>query len=163
MATKFLVWAENASATSGGKLIGTEDLLTDEQRLNGFSIGQPASSQRVNSLLRSSSLVTAAFMQAFLPDSELDLTSSLHTTADSIYSQFANDITNVSCTEEALHITRRNGTLDSVSLSPILDTYTTYGATRDGNGNNIAATYATKLELSQAIEDAIGAVLNTEV
>ena len=88
MATKFKVWIDNPS--QGTNIQSYADFVSDTQRLAGFSAGTVASSIRVNSVLRQANLVAVAFMDAILPNSELDLTSSPTSVRDEIKAVFSN-------------------------------------------------------------------------
>lgn len=98
MATKFKVWIDNP--TQGTNVQSYSDFVSDTQRSSGFSVGNVASSIRVNSALRQANLVTAALMDALLPNSELDLTSSVADLTDEISDVIDNfatkqDVTNI--------------------------------------------------------------------
>ncbi len=99
MATKFKVWIDNP--TEGTNIQSYADFASDAQRAAGFSAGNAASSIRVNSALRQANLVTAGLMQAVLPNSDLDLTSTVDEVSSEINSVFDNlassqDISNLS-------------------------------------------------------------------
>lgn len=99
MATKFKVWIDNPA--EGTNIQSYDDFASDTQRSAGFSVGNVASSIRVNSALRQANLVTAGLMQAILPNSSLDLTSTIDEVSDEIGDVFDNfasaqDISNLS-------------------------------------------------------------------
>lgn len=64
MASNFQVWIDSATDDN---TLSAADLSSDSQRTNGFAPSQPASSKRVNSMLRQSSLVSAALMDIVDP------------------------------------------------------------------------------------------------
>ena len=61
MATKLNVWIETPQS---GKNVQAQDVFAaDDQRIDGFQAGKPASSMRVNSMLRQSSILTVGFAE----------------------------------------------------------------------------------------------------
>lgn len=88
MATKFKVWIDNPA--EGTNVQSYSDFVSDTQRSVGFSVGNVASSIRVNSALRQANLVTAALMDVLLPNSSLDLTSSVNEVSEEISEVFDN-------------------------------------------------------------------------
>lgn len=84
MATKFSVWIDNPSTATDGNMQSYTDFAADSQRKAGFAAGTPASSVRVNTALRSATLITTGFMKAFLDDSTLDATSTVAQVASAI-------------------------------------------------------------------------------
>ena len=75
MATRFSVWVD--SPVTGTNIQSYIDFANDAQRKSGFSAGTPASSIRVNTALRETTLFTTGFMKAFFDDSTLDATSTV--------------------------------------------------------------------------------------
>lgn len=73
MASNFQVWIDSATDDN---TMSSADLSSDSQRANGFQPSQPASSKRVNSMLRQSSLVSAALMDIIDPTGTTTLRSS---------------------------------------------------------------------------------------
>lgn len=70
MATRFSVWID--SPVTGTNIQSYSDFANDTQRKSGFSAGTPASSLRVNTALRETTLFTTGFMKAFFDTSTLD-------------------------------------------------------------------------------------------
>ena len=98
MATKFKVWIDNPA--EGTNIQSYDDFASDSQRSVGFSVGNVASSIRVNSALRQSNLVAVALMNTLLPNSDLDLTSTVNEVSDELKGVFggfasSQDITNL--------------------------------------------------------------------
>lgn len=61
MATKLNVWIDTPHS---GKNVQAQDVFAvDDQRIDGFQAGKPASSIRVNSMLRQSSILTVGFAE----------------------------------------------------------------------------------------------------
>lgn len=77
MATKFKVWIDTPNTESGGNVLDYATYSSDTQRQNGFQSGQVASSVRVNTALRSATLVVAALMSALDSDGVYDASSGL--------------------------------------------------------------------------------------
>ena len=75
MATRFSVWIDNP--ISGTNVQSFTAFSNDEQRKAGFTANTPASSIRVNTALRESTLFATGFMKAFFDDSTLDATSTV--------------------------------------------------------------------------------------
>lgn len=73
MASNFQVWIDSATDDN---TMSSSELSSDTQRINGFQPSQPASSKRVNSMLRQSSLVNAALMDIIDPSGTTTLRSS---------------------------------------------------------------------------------------
>lgn len=70
MATRFSVWID--SPVIGTNIQSYGDFANDTQRKSGFSARTPASSLRVNTALRETTLFTTGFMKAFFDTSTLD-------------------------------------------------------------------------------------------
>lgn len=75
MATRFSVWID--SPVIGTNIQSYGDFANDTQRKSGFSAGTPASSIRVNTALRETTLFTTGFMKAFFDTSTLDPSSTV--------------------------------------------------------------------------------------
>lgn len=75
MATRFSVWIDNP--VTGTNIQSYSNFANDAQRKSGFSAGTPASSLRVNTALRETTLFTTGFMKAFFDNSTLDATSTV--------------------------------------------------------------------------------------
>lgn len=75
MATRFSVWIDNP--VTGTNIQSYSNFANDAQRKSGFSAGTPASSIRVNTALRETTLFTAGFMKAFFDTSTLDPSSTV--------------------------------------------------------------------------------------
>ena len=75
MATRFSVWVD--TPISGTNVQSFTAFANDEQRKAGFTANTPASSIRVNTALRESTLFATGFMKAFFDDSTLDATSTV--------------------------------------------------------------------------------------
>lgn len=75
MATRFSVWID--TPISGTNVQSFTAFSNDEQRKAGFTANTPASSIRVNTALRESTLFATGFMKAFFDDSTLDATSTV--------------------------------------------------------------------------------------
>ena len=75
MATRFSVWID--SPVTGTNIQSYSNFANDAQRKSGFSAGTPASSIRVNTALRETTLFTTGFMKAFLDTSTLDPSSTV--------------------------------------------------------------------------------------
>ena len=75
MATRFSVWID--TPISGTNVQSFTAFSNDEQRKAGFTPQTPASSIRVNTALRESTLFATGFMKAFFDDSTLDATSTV--------------------------------------------------------------------------------------
>lgn len=69
MATKFKVWIDSPTSSN---VMGESAYQNDTQRVSGFVSGTAASSIRVNTALRSATLITSAIMQAIAPTSTFD-------------------------------------------------------------------------------------------
>lgn len=159
MATKFQVWVDNPTDAN---TLSSTDLANDPQKGTGFVSGTAASSSRVNTMLRQNSLVVAALMDSIAPTSDADLRSTTNVVKalfDAYFGSFFiaavyNQSTN------AIDFTLKSGTKASTSLANLLK-QTMDKAKADKNGNDIATTYATKTELTQAIANAVTNVLNT--
>ena len=98
MATKFKVWID--SPIEGTNIQSYSDFSSDSQRTSGFSVGfsvgNVASSIRVNSALRQANLVSVALMSAMLPNSSLDLTSKVDALVSEINNYFSQYATTTS-------------------------------------------------------------------
>lgn len=70
MATRFSVWIDNP--VTGTNIQSYSNFANDAQRKSGFTAGTPASSIRVNTALRETTLFTTGFMKAFFDTSTLD-------------------------------------------------------------------------------------------
>ena len=75
MATRFSVWID--TPISGTNVQSFTTFANDEQRKAGFTANTPASSIRVNTALRESTLFATGFMKAFFDNSTLDATSTV--------------------------------------------------------------------------------------
>ena len=75
MATRFSVWIDNP--VTGTNIQSYSNFANDSQRKSGFSAGTPASSIRVNTALRETTLFTTGFMKAFFDTSTLDPSSTV--------------------------------------------------------------------------------------
>ena len=75
MATRFSVWID--TPISGTNVQSFTTFSNDEQRKAGFTANTPASSIRVNTALRESTLFATGFMKAFFDNSTLDATSTV--------------------------------------------------------------------------------------
>ena len=75
MATRFSVWID--TPISGTNVQSFTAFANDEQRKAGFTANTPASSIRVNTALRESTLFATGFMKAFFDNSTLDATSTV--------------------------------------------------------------------------------------
>ena len=75
MATRFSVWIDNP--VTGTNIQSYSNFANDAQRKSGFSAGTPASSIRVNTALRETTLFTPGFMKAFFDTSTLDPSSTV--------------------------------------------------------------------------------------
>ena len=75
MATRFSVWIDNP--VTGTNIQSYSNFANDAQRKSGFTAGTPASSIRVNTALRETTLFATGFMKAFFDDSALDATSTV--------------------------------------------------------------------------------------
>ena len=75
MATRFSVWID--TPISGTNVQSFTAFANDEQRKAGFTSNTPASSIRVNTALRESTLFATGFMKAFFDNSTLDATSTV--------------------------------------------------------------------------------------
>lgn len=75
MATRFSVWID--TPISGTNVQSFTAFSNDEQRKAGFTANTPASSIRVNTALRESTLFATGFMKAFFDNSTLDATSTV--------------------------------------------------------------------------------------
>ena len=75
MATRFSVWIDNP--VTGTNIQSYSNFANDAQRKSGFSAGTPASSIRVNTALRETTLFTTGFMKAFFDASTLDPSSTV--------------------------------------------------------------------------------------
>ena len=75
MATRFSVWID--TPISGTNVQSFTAFSNDEQRKAGFTASTPASSIRVNTALRESTLFATGFMKAFFDNSTLDATSTV--------------------------------------------------------------------------------------
>ena len=75
MATRFSVWID--TPISGTNVQSFTAFSNDEQRKAGFAANTPASSIRVNTALRESTLFATGFMKAFFDNSTLDATSTV--------------------------------------------------------------------------------------
>ena len=88
MATRFSVWIDNPQTGSGGNIQDYSTYASDTQRANGFQPGVVASSVRMNTALRSATLVTAALMSAMAGDQTFDACTSCATLSSYIASQW---------------------------------------------------------------------------
>ena len=75
MATRFSVWIDDP--VTGTNIQSYSNFANDAQRKSGFSAGTPASSIRVNTALRETTLFTTGFMKAFFDTSTLDPSSTV--------------------------------------------------------------------------------------
>ena len=75
MATRFSVWIDNP--VTGTNIQSYSNFANDAQRKSGFTAGTPASSIRVNTALRETTLFTTGFMKAFFDTSTLDPSSTV--------------------------------------------------------------------------------------
>lgn len=74
--SKFKLWVEDANVSQNTQAYNT--FVNDRQRESGFQAGEPASSIRVNTALRQSSLITVALMEVIAEsDTTHDYTSTL--------------------------------------------------------------------------------------
>ena len=88
MANKFILWCEDENATQD-----YNTFANDSQRQAGFQGGQPASAIRVNTALRQANLVSAALMNALLPDNQtLNYRNDIPTVANAINTALTNKI-----------------------------------------------------------------------
>lgn len=125
MATKFKVWIDNL--VEGTNIQSYSDFVSDSQRSIGFSVGNVASSIRVNSALRQANLVTAALMDAILPNSKLDLTSSVDEVKleiEEVFDSFASnqDIKNLSTKVDTVNTALENEITNRKDSDAILQT-----------------------------------------
>lgn len=86
MAIRFSVWIDNPQSGSGGNIQDYSTYASDSQRINGFQPGVVASSVRMNTALRSATLVTAALMSAIAGDQTFDASTSFATLSSYIAS-----------------------------------------------------------------------------
>lgn len=171
MATKFKVWIDTPS--SGTNVQSDSDYSNDSKRINGFIAGDTISSIKVNSALRSSSLITTALMDALLPDSNLGLASALNDIKTALAGVIATK-------SDIQTLTDRIDTIDPSGSTTIADLQsdiddimsgakivaqaytassagnatTANSATRansDESGNNIKSSYASSLTLSNGV------------
>lgn len=85
---KFILWCEDENATQD-----YNTFVNDPQRQSGFQGGQPASAIRVNTALRQANLVSAALMNALLPDNQtLNYRNDITTVANAINTALTNKI-----------------------------------------------------------------------
>jgi len=73
--SRFSVWID--TPTAGSNVQDYSTFSGDFQRTNGFALGGIASSIRVNSALRQANLVAVALVNSIIPNTQLDLTSSV--------------------------------------------------------------------------------------
>lgn len=82
--SKFIVWVNSPSASN---VVNSDTLYSDYQATTGFASGTAASSSRVNSMLRQSSLVLAAILKSLnfdLSNMPFDLSSTIDTATSNI-------------------------------------------------------------------------------
>lgn len=152
MATRFKVWIDNPVTGQNGNIQDYTTFNTDSQRANGFAAGTAASSVRVNTALRTATLIASALMSVIAPDSELDASASVTQVANLI-STYMSGITSGELSFDSSTNTLTLGD-QSVDLSGILNG-TAAKATADANGNVISDTYATKEYVANAIGQAL--------
>ena len=162
MATKFKVWIDNPS---GGSNVQTDaTYASDSNRTSGFASGDVVSSIKVNSALRSSSLITTALMDVLLPSSNLGLTSTLSDVKTALEGVLAtqSDISNLqsqinaitgtdlgSLTTTVNNIVNGNQTVGQANYASSAGSASSAtSATNDGSGDNIRNNYAHSMSLS---------------
>ena len=137
MANKFILWCEDENATQD-----YNTFVNDPQRQAGFQGGQPASAIRVNTALRQANLVSAAIMNALLPDNQtLNYRNDIPTVANAINTALTSKIQTTKVNNA--------GTSDNVTTNingqPISTIFETNGTTvknatyaaRAGIANNV--------------------------
>ena len=165
MATKFKVWIDSATAGTNVQADATYD--SDTNRQGGFAAGDVVSSIKVNSALRSSSLITTALMEALLPSSNLGLTSALSDVVTALQGAIAtkSDITTINnridtiAPPDSATIAQLQTAIDNIvngtttvgqahyaSSAGSANSATT--ASSDASGNNIKSTYGASLNLN---------------
>ena len=165
MATKFKVWIDSPS---GGSNVQTDaTYASDSNRTSGFASGDVVSSIKVNSALRSSSLITTALMEVLLPSSNLGLTSALSDVVTALQGVLATK-TDISGLQSQINaITGTDLGSLTTTVNDILNGSQTVGqanyassagsatsatnagsATNDGAGDNIRNNYAHSMSLS---------------
>lgn len=163
MPTKFKVWVDNPTDSN---TLDFDSFNEDAQRQSGFSSGTAASSTRMNTILRQNSLFCTAFMEILDGSATIDF----RTSVDTLKSHILNSLSLASSIEyndEELALTVEYGIsasekiVETIDLSSIL-TKTIARSVADKNGNDITTTYATKSYVANAINDAIGDVLNSD-
>lgn len=162
MATRFQIWVDSPTDAN---TLSYSALSGDGQRASGFVSGTAASSARVNTMLRQNSLAIAAFMDTIAPNSTVDLRSTMAAVKAEMTTYFGQFAVSASYIDDESHptsikLTLKNGNDVYVSLANIL-TKTIARAVSDKNGNDIVTTYATKYELTTAIQNSVGTLLTT--
>ena len=110
MANNYKLWCENTNST-----MDYTTYVNDTQRQNGFQGGTPASSTRVNTALRQSSLITCALMNVLAPD---DTTTNFRSSVSDVQTLINNSLTNLIKTTTVDEANKLNlGTNNSLSIT----------------------------------------------
>lgn len=119
MANKFILWCEDENATQD-----YNTFVNDSQRQSGFQGGQPASAIRVNTALRQANLVSAALMNALLPDNQtLNYRNDIPTVANAINTALTSKIqtTKVNNASNADNATNVTTNINGKAISSIFE------------------------------------------
>ncbi len=147
----FKTWIDNPTqAITEGKLCTAQEFDQLTARQTGFASGTTISSKEVNSALRQANLVVTALMETIAPNYQSgSLESSLNQIKYPIQMYFGQLIGSVTYDNgtHTLTVIHRNGTTETYTIDT--STGTVEAAIKDGAGNVITETYATKTELNE--------------
>lgn len=145
----FKTWIDNPTqAITEGKLCTAQEFDQLTARQTGFASGTVISSKEVNSALRQANLVATALMETIAPNYQSgSLESSLNQIKFAFSTYFDPLIGSVTYDDgtHTLTVVHRNGATETYTID--VSSGTVEAAIKDGDGNVITETYATKTEV----------------
>ena len=144
-----LNWIDNPQAAiANGKLCTFTEFYNLTSRKNGFSSGDVISSKEVNSALRQANMVTTALCYAVGAGEIASLESNsgeLRTFFEHYFEAVVENV-NYNASTRILTVEKKDGRTKNIKLGDFPTQ--AESAEKDGNGNIITQTYATKVELA---------------
>ena len=178
MATKYNVWIDSPTTGVNGSVYTQAQFAQNAQRIAGYEAGTPVPSKMLNTILRQTSLITTALMEAFCSSSTVDLMSSLSQVTAALKAGISaagsggDYVTNEAFDEflsgdYASFKSSTNSSISTISTNVnglLSGTKIAGKATGDQSGNNIKATYGASLAISNntvQLKNKNGAVISS--
>lgn len=146
----FRPWIDNPTTGVNGNILSSADFISSLERANGFQSGTVISAKSVNSALRQANLVVTALMETIAPNYQ---SGSLESSVNQIkfaFSTYFDPLIGSVTYDDGTHtltVVHRNGATETYTID--VSSGTVEAAVKDGAGNVITETYATKSELNE--------------